>query len=151
MDKRKNHGGARKGAGRKKGGKNLLSNLIQKECQNIIEKLLKNEVIKYKEVKQLSLELDLNKKNEDYLYIIENNGIYKIGYSSNWKKRKKSYETHLGSLNLIYLTKQFNCFELENKLHEMFHLKKIKKNTEWFKLNNKDILRAIKLCSELIN
>ena len=144
MDKRKNNGGARVGAGRKKGIG--LTADIQKHCFDFINEILKNDAIKLKATKQLA-EIDSIKK-QDYLYIIENNGLYKIGYSSNWKKRYKSYKTHLGSVNLTYLTKQDDCFDLENHLHSLFSDKRTV--GEWFCLNDEDLFKAISYCSSLI-
>jgi predicted GIY-YIG superfamily endonuclease len=141
MDKRKFNGGARIGAGRKK--RIGMAYDIEKHCFNFISEILKDDAIKLKATKQLA-EIDLIKK-QDYLYIIENNGAYKIGYSSNWQKRYKNYKTHLGSVNLIYLTKQENCFDLENKLHSLFSDKRT--FGEWFYLNGDDLLKAISYCS----
>lgn len=141
MDKRKNNGGARLNAGRKKGIG--ISFEIQKYCYDMIESMLKNDAIRLKATKQLSLlQSDLQ---EDYLYIIENNGLYKIGYSSNWDKRFKNYQTHLGQVNIVYVTKQPNCFELERHLHNLFSDKRL--NGEWFDLDETDLLEAIKFCS----
>ena len=143
-NKENTRGGARVGAGRKKGVG--LTSEIQKHCFNFITEILKDDAIKLKATKQLA-EIDSIKK-QDYLYIIENNGLYKIGYSSNWKKRYKSYKTHLGSVNLIYLTKQDNCFDLENYLHSLFLSKR--KSGEWFNLNDDELFEAISYCSSLI-
>tara|TARA_R110000851_G_scaffold239896_1_gene392598 strand:+ start:287 stop:727 length:441 start_codon:yes stop_codon:yes gene_type:complete len=145
MDNRKNNrGGARKGAGRKKGIG--LTYEIQKHCQKFVEELLNEDAIRLKLTQQLA-----ENKNEislEYLYIIENNKKYKIGYSSNFKKRLKNYKTHLGEVNLIYLTKQKNCFNLESDIHEMFESKNI--SGEWFNLDNDDIFKIIAHCSNKI-
>ena len=133
-----------KNAGRKKGIG--IAADIQKYCFDFINEILKDDAIKLKATKQLA-EIDSIKK-QDYLYIIENNGLYKIGYSSNWKKRYQNYKTHLGSVNLIYLTKQDNCFDLENYLHSLFLSKR--KSGEWFNLNDDELFEAISYCSSLI-
>ena len=143
-NKESKRGGARVGAGRKKGIG--IASDIQKHCFNFITEILKDDAIKLKATKQLS-EID-SIKNQDYLYIIKNNGLYKIGYSSNWKKRYKNYKTHLGSVNLVYLTKQDNCFDLENYLHSLFLSKR--KSGEWFNLNDDELFEAISYCSSLI-
>ena len=67
MDKRKNNGGARKGAGRKK-GIGLTSEILGKHCYNFMVELLKDDAIKTKAIKQLSL-FNNEVKDEDYLYI----------------------------------------------------------------------------------
>jgi len=141
MENKSNHGGARVGSGRKKGIG--ICDDIRKHCDNFINELLKDEAIRYKAVKQLSL--NIKEEEFDYLYIIENNGLYKIGYSSNWRKRYKAYQTHLGFVNISYLTKQINSFKLEGELHQMFSDKRV--TGEWFKLNSSDLLKAISYCS----
>lgn len=140
-----NYGGARKGAGRKKGIG--ITNDIKKLCQGFIEEMLKNDAIKLKMTKQLSLMYE-DEKKEDYLYIIKNNEYYKIGYSSNFSKRIKSYKTHLGGVELVYLTKQYNCFELENEIHDMFTHKRL--TGEWFELDEEELIEIISYCSSKI-
>lgn len=142
---RHNKGGARKGAGRKKGIG--ITYDIQKHCHKFIEELLKNDAIKFKATKQLSLLLD-NEITEDYLYIIKNSEAYKIGYSSNFSKRLKSYKTHNHNIELIYLTKQNNCFELENEIHYMFSHKRL--TGEWFELDEEELIEIISYCSSKI-
>jgi len=143
MDKRKNNGG-HPNSGRKKGIG--ISYDIQKYCNLFIEELLKDEAIKSKAIKQLSN----NYKDivEDYFYIIKNKGLYKIGYSSNWDKRFKTYKTHLGLVNVIYLTKQMNCFKLETDIHKTFN--HCRMTGEWFDLTNEDLFKIIKFCSSKI-
>lgn len=143
MDGRKNNGGARKNAGRKKGIG--ISFTIKKHCEDFIFKLLEDEAIKLKVIKDVQKSL-FEKDKEDYLYIMKNNETYKIGYSSNFNKRLKNYKVHLGNVEIIYIHKGFNCFELESELHNTFKNKKIR--GEWFELNEKDILKAIKICSQ---
>ena len=141
----KKRGGARKGAGRKKDIG--LANDIKTHCEKLIKTLLLDEAIKNKAIKQVALSLEIDK--QDYLYIIENNGLYKIGYTSNFKKRILGYKVHLGVVNVAYLTKQFNCLKLEKDLHELFNSKLI--TGEWFKLTSNDLLEAIKYCSSKIH
>ena len=146
MDKaKKNHGGARKGAGRKRSIG--LTNDIQKHCQLFITELLMNDAIKLKATKDLAR--TIGNSELDYLYIIESDNKYKIGYSSNFKARLKNYKTHLGVVNLIYVTKQNDCFELEAKIHEMYKNNNIM--GEWFNLSNSDIINIIKYCSSKID
>ena len=140
----KKRGGARRGAGRKKGIG--LSYDIQKHCSNFIDELLKNDAIRLKATKQLALKYDTD--NDDYFYIIKNNGLYKLGFSSNWVKRYKMYKVHLGNVDLVYLTKQTSSFDLEDDAHKMF--KELRVSGEWFKLTDADLLKIIKYCSEKI-
>jgi hypothetical protein len=143
MDKRKFNGG-HKNAGRKKGVGITFE--IQKHCFNFMQELLKDDAIRLKATKELAEIEEVIK--QDYLYIIENNGLYKIGYTSDWKKRLQQYKTHLGLVNVIYLTKQIDCFYLESELHILF---KDKRDIgEWFSLNNNELFYAIKFCSSKI-
>tara|TARA_R110000744_G_scaffold368496_1_gene478395 strand:+ start:88 stop:531 length:444 start_codon:yes stop_codon:yes gene_type:complete len=143
MDKRVNNGGARKGAGRKKGIG--ISFTIKKHCEEFIFKLLRDDAIKHKILKEVQVSLFEDEK-EDYLYIIKNNGLFKIGYSSDFSKRFNNYRTHLGVVDLIYLHKGFNCFELEAELHSVFDSNR--NVGEWFNMKNKDILKAVSICSK---
>ena len=143
MDKRQFNGG-HKNAGRKKGVGITFE--IQKHCFNFMQELLKDDAIRLKATKELAEIEEVLK--QDYLYIIENNGLYKIGYTSDWKKRLQQYKTHLGLVNVIYLTKQIDCFYLESELHILF---KDKRDIgEWFSLNRNDLFDAIKFCSSKI-
>tara|TARA_R110000803_G_scaffold118709_1_gene187079 strand:- start:1569 stop:2003 length:435 start_codon:yes stop_codon:yes gene_type:complete len=143
MDKRKFNGG-HKNVGRKKGVGITFD--IQRHCFNFISEILKDDAIRLKATKQLS-EINVI-ENQSYLYIIENNGLYKIGYTSDWNKRHKNYKTHLGKVNLIYLTKQNDCFDLELYLHNKYVAKR--KTGEWFVLSQSDLLDAISYCSSKI-
>ena len=137
-------GGARKGSGRKKGIG--ITNDIQRHCYKMIEEMLINDAIKLKATKQLALSFEDIKDN--YLYIIENSGKHKIGYSSNWNKRKKMYEVHTPEFNLIYLVKNKDAFEFERYLHLIFKDKTIQ--GEWFNLTQEDLIKAISYCSKRI-
>ena len=111
-----------------------------------MQELLKDDAIRLKATKELAEIEEVVK--QDYLYIIENNGLYKIGYTSDWKKRLQQYKTHLGLVNVIYLTKQIDCFYLESELHILF---KDKRDIgEWFSLNSNELFYAIKFCSSKI-
>ena len=72
MDGRTNNGGARKGAGRKKGSLNLkISNEIKGYCEEFIIKLLSNDPIKNKVEKQIKK----NKKNiKEFVYVVKSGG-----------------------------------------------------------------------------
>tara|TARA_R110002049_G_scaffold151795_1_gene315553 strand:+ start:395 stop:859 length:465 start_codon:yes stop_codon:yes gene_type:complete len=149
MDKveKKGRGGARIGAGRKKGVG--LTYDIQKHCQKFIEEILKDDAIKLIATKQLSEKLSQEDIDENYLYLIYMSGKYKIGFSSNWKKRMKSYKTHSPEFETVYICKSKIAFLLESELHEMFSDKRI--NGEWFELNNNDVLNAVLHCNRRSN
>jgi hypothetical protein len=135
IQKRKSQGGARKGAGRKKGIG--LSYTIKKECSILIENLLKDELFKSKAIQQL-LDLKENSETEDYFYILKSENKYKFGYSSNFNKRIKVYKTHNIDIKVILVLKANNCFELESNMISMYDKNRID-NTEWFNFNNEEL------------
>lgn len=90
------------------------------------------------------------------IYVIENNGIYKIGISYNARAR-------LQMLGISKSAKIVLCEELERAkfceriLHNVFHHKHVRLNkkrdgsTEWFNLNNEDLYTAKTIISEFKN
>lgn len=132
----KNHGGARKGAGRKQGIG--LTHTIKKECATLIENLLKDELFKNKAINQL-LSIDKNKEEEeDYFYILKSDNKYKFGYSSNFSKRLKVYKTHNLNIKVLIILKAKNCFELESDMISKYNKNRIL-NTEWFNFSNDEL------------
>jgi len=85
------NGGARLGAGRKKGIG--VTSSIEKHVYKFVVELLEDDLVRAKAVKQLALSFDSDQ--EQYLYIIKNANLYKVGYSSNFKNRIKYYKAHL--------------------------------------------------------
>ena len=144
IDGRKNNGWKARNQGRKKGVG--ISFDIQKHCQTFIENLLKDDAIRLKATKQLSLMFDDEKVNNNVLYIVMIDSKYKIGFSSNWEKREKSYKTHSPNHEVIFLLKYINAQDLEFDLHLMFKDKKV--HGEWFELDNEDLLKAVLYCSK---
>jgi hypothetical protein len=137
-DKKSNHGGARKNAGRKIGVG--LSYTIQKECADLIERLLQDELFKSKAIQQV---LKLNKEEqEDYFYILKSNGSYKFGYSSNFKSRIKMYRTHNVYVKVILLLKSKGCFELESDMLLKYDNNRIG-YTEWFNFDDEQIFNVL--------
>lgn len=129
------HGGARFGAGRKKGIG--LTYDIQKHCQKFIEELLGNEAIKLVATQQLSKIVAKEKKEKSCVYIIESSGLIKIGYSSDFKKRIKSYKTHNNNLNILCVHETKDAFKIEEKLHKKYKGNRV--NGEWFDLSIYDL------------
>tara|TARA_R110000851_G_C12652432_1_gene520347 strand:+ start:43 stop:492 length:450 start_codon:yes stop_codon:yes gene_type:complete len=137
-DKKSNHGGARKNAGRKIGVG--LSYTIQKECSVLIERLLQDELFKSKAIQQV---LKLNEEEqEDYFYILKSNGFYKFGYSSNFKSRLKMYRTHNIDVKVILLLKSKGCFELESNMISLFANNRIG-SSEWFNFDDEQIFNVL--------
>tara|TARA_R100000278_G_scaffold40193_3_gene35434 strand:+ start:11309 stop:11749 length:441 start_codon:yes stop_codon:yes gene_type:complete len=136
MDKRKFNGGARKGAGRKRGIG--ITYDIQKYCQDFVEEILKNEAIKQKAVEQLVIKY---KDIQEYIYILKGENSYKIGYTTNFNKRIKNYKTHNPNIKTLCVIESSNSFELESYLHNRFENKNI--DGEWFDLTEEEVLLAM--------
>lgn len=124
------HGGARQNAGRKRGIG--LTYDIQKHCQKFITELLENEAIKHIATQQLSQIVKKEKKDSHFIYLIESGGLIKIGYTTNFDKRIKSYETHTTNLKILCVSEREDAFEIEKKLHNKYKENRIK--GEWFNL-----------------
>lgn len=138
-DRIENRGGARKGAGRKSGIG--LSYTIRKECSNLIENLLKDELFKSKAIAQLT-NINKEKEEEDYFYILKSNNKYKFGYSSNFNKRLKVYKLHNINTKVLIVFKDKNCFELESDMISKYKENRIG-NTEWFNFNNEELFNVL--------
>lgn len=124
------HGGARKNSGRKRGIG--LTYDIQKHCQKFISELLEDEAIKLVATQQLSQIIKKEKKEVNTVYLIESNGLVKIGFSSDFDKRLKSYKTHNINLNILCVVEFKDAFEIETKLHKKY--KDFQVKGEWFDL-----------------
>ena len=137
-----NHGGARKNAGRKKGIG--ITYDIQRYCEIFINQILKDEAIRNKAIKQLELNLESNMES---VYVIESNGNYKIGFSSNFKKRIKSYKTHLPDFNVVINVECDNAFNIESFLHDEFSECRLK--GEWFYLDQTDLVKCLSIINKM--
>lgn len=116
-----NWGGARKGAGRKPGKRNLKRTGGSK---NINKNITFNEFC-----------------SKEQIYIIKSLDVIKIGYTTNLIKRMKSYDTHSPHYKLLYFTNIPDALDVEVFLHKKFKNKKVK--GEWFRLNDEDLLVCI--------
>ena len=144
-------GGARPGAGRKK--KNIkLADKIKDHCYDFIVEIMKDKEIFNIAKKEYQLLLDFEddcKKKEDYLYIIKSNGLYKIGFTTNLKSRLNDYKVHFGLVELIYVYKGYDCYDLESIIHNLVEDKNHR--GEWFSLTETDVVTIVSYCSKLIN
>jgi len=141
-DGRRNNGGNRN-AGRKKGIG--VANDIRKYCEYFIKELLQDDAIKLKATKQLSV--NIIDQTEDYFYILKNENKYKLGFTSDIKKRHSNYKAHLGYVNIIYIYKGYDANDIESYLHSKYNSKRIV--GEYFQLSKDDILNIISYCSLL--
>ena len=133
------NGGARLGAGRKKGIG--VTSSIEKHVYKFVVELLQDDLIRAKAVKQLSLSFDT--EQDQYLYIIKNGNLYKVGYSSNFKNRIKNYKAHLGKVDVILLYKTKMAFDIESEFHKMqFESNGV--NSEWYEFTSEQIESVIR-------
>lgn len=141
-DNNKNWGGARKGAGRKKGSLNLsISNEIKAYCEEFIVKLLSKDSIRNKAQKQIE---NKNKKTiKEFVYVIKSGFLTKIGYTTNFKKRYNHYLVHNPNLEILLLREHPKSFLIECTIHSKYKNKRI--TGEWFKLKNKEILDLLNI------
>lgn len=144
-------GGARPGAGRKK--KTIkLADKIKDHCYDFIVDMMKDKEIFNIAKREYQLLLDFEddcKKKEDYLYIIKSNGLYKIGFTTNLKSRLNDYKVHFGLVELIYVYKGYDCYDLESIIHNLVEDKNHR--GEWFSLTETDVVTIVSYCSKLIN
>ena len=144
-------GGARPGAGRKK--KTIkLADKIKDHCYDFIVEIMKDKEIFNIAKREYQLLLDFEddcKKKEDYLYIIKSNGLYKIGFTTNLKSRLNDYKVHFGLVELIYVYKGYDCYDLESIIHNLVEDKNHR--GEWFSLTETDVVTIVSYCSKLIN
>jgi hypothetical protein len=131
-------GGARQGSGRKKGIG--VTTIIEKYVYKFVTELLNEEVIRRKAIDQIEISF---KEKKEYIYIIKNNDLYKIGYTSNFEKRLKNYKTHLGFVDIVLLYETNNAFKIESDLHQFYYNHSLK-NKEWYKFSDLELINVIK-------
>jgi hypothetical protein len=139
------HGGARINSGRKKGIG--ITSSIEKYVYKFVVELLQDDLIKAKAVKQLALSFD--SEQEQYLYIIKNINLYKVGYSSNFKNRIKNYKAHLGKVDVILLYKTNQAFKIESEFHKM-QFDTIGINSEWYEFSKPQLENAIRYLTQKV-
>lgn len=78
-------------------------------------------------------------ENENgYIYVIECDGRYKIGKTTNFKSRFGEYTKLFVEPTTIFCEQVYNYCEVEKHLHKMFKHKNIR--GEWFLLDGKDLV-----------
>jgi hypothetical protein len=139
------NGGARLGAGRKKGIG--VTSSIEKHVYKFVVELLQDDLVRAKAVKQLALSFDC--EQEQYLYIIKNGNLFKVGYSSNFKNRIKNYKAHLGKVDVILLYKTDKAFEIESEFHQN-QLDALGVNSEWYEFSESQLENAIRYLTQKV-
>jgi hypothetical protein len=139
------HGGARLGGGRKKGIG--VTSSIEKHVYKFVVELLQDDLVRAKAVQQLALAFDC--EQEQYLYIIKNGNLYKVGYSSNFKNRIKNYKAHLGKVDVILLYKTDKAFEIEAEFHQN-QLDALGVNSEWYEFSESQLENAIRYLTQKV-
>jgi len=94
--------------------------------------------------------------NTIYLIYSEDSNAYKIGVSSNVKRRLKQLQTASSSeLILIKIYSSNNSYQIEKTIHRLWNHKKYKQNDfcylegEWFYLENQDIANFENTCKQI--
>ena len=145
-DGRKNNGGHSTGsnAGRKKGS--VISAMIKKCVDNLMEDMLSKDLIREK-IKTDLIKMSLN---NGWIYVIKDNQtkLTKIGITQkdNAKQRLSTYSSHNMDIKLLFIDKVQDCFSLENNIHERISDKRIK--GDWFKLSSDEIIGLFRIISE---
>lgn len=73
-----------------------------------------------------------------YVYLIESNGLYKIGKTDNLTKRLSQYHSHNPHISRIFVLVTNNSDNLENYFL-CKHAEKRIGNNDWFELDEKDV------------
>ena len=123
--------------------KNIKSRL-QKKVGEYVKELDKGkftEILAEREAKRIEEEKEHEKSriksNAGYVYIMQMGDYYKIGISTNPKKRAKEF-THLPEpIELIHTEKVCEYVSVEQQLHDIYSAKN--KRGEWFSLTEQDI------------
>jgi len=77
-----------------------------------------------------------------FFYIVRCDGIYKIGYTSDIKKRMFHYRSsNPRKVELIFVEEVHEPFKIEQCLIKYFNDKKV--TGEWFSLNEKNVAKII--------
>lgn len=84
------------------------------------------------------------------IYLLQSNGLYKIGISNKPEKRLKQFRTGNPNIQMVcYSQKVFFAQWLEKHLHKLFSSENV--DGEWFELKEESILTLKKLLSNLSN
>jgi hypothetical protein len=144
MDGRKNNGGARPGAGRKKGSG--MSGIIKNHVDNFMLELLKEDQVKQTALSEyIQLEID-----EGWIYVIrdDNTSFIKIGVTQkkNPSQRLNLYKSHNMEISLLFLDKVKHCFDIEGDIHAQIEAHR--KKGDWFDLDVNDVMDVIFLINK---
>ena len=138
-------GGARKNAGRKKGGQSYFQKKIIEGCEELVNSLLSDDIVKKRIVLQEALiqnkEFKLKEGKKSSVYIIKSNDLYKIGYTTNLKNRFAFYKVHNPNPLILFYAESVNAFELESLIHQKY--KGNRKRGEWFSFSNEEIINVL--------
>lgn len=103
--------------------------ISERNASEAIGWLYRNKFIENKEIENFN-------KGKEVVYLLEDRGLYKIGYTADLKSRISRHKT---SSPTVVLLKQFNGNRKnESFLHNHFKSKNITR--EWFKLDSNDLL-----------
>ena len=128
----------------RKYGKYEIDKKIKKKLDNL------NKKIKILEINNKKLKKNLTKKkypNGYHIYVIEDDGLFKIGYAKDLNNRLKVYNTGKANKAEYVYYKKTNCAkEIEICLKALLNKYIYKSNKEFYDCSLNTIIKAIKKC-----
>lgn len=113
-------------------------NIAKEDLINICNAEWANEELKNRVRSELSYRKEMEWRGKGYVYIVESQGLFKIGMTGNLADRLKAFKTSLpGGMRPIRTRLVDHAGNAETFLHEKFADKRL--NGEWFNLSEKDI------------
>ncbi len=141
----KNHGGSRKGAGRKKSSG--VSSIIKKHVDAFMVDMLKDARIEgyvNSDLRQLSI-------SSGWIYVIRDRSTdyIKVGVTQrkNPNERLSLYASHNMIIDLVFVDFVDDCFGVEDAIHSQIEQYRVK--GDWFKLDDENVLGSIMIISKL--
>lgn len=128
----------------RKHGKYEVNKKIKLKIKNLNNKI--NILIKENETLKQNM-INNNYPSGTHIYVIEDNNKYKIGYTSNLKKRLAVYNTNKSDKISYAFYKKTKCAkEIESCLKALLNKYLYRKNSEYYNCNLDIIIEKIKKC-----
>lgn len=112
--------------------------IAKEDLVNICNAQWASEQLKSKARSELSYRKEMEWRGKGYIYVIQSQGLYKIGMTGNLADRLKAFKTSLpGGMRPIRTKLVDHAGKAETFLHEKFAGKRL--NGEWFNLSEEDV------------